>query len=378
MDKPFKFRRSREIAGAFILAALILVIAGVIMHGQVTGWFEPKYVFEVELPESGTQGVKKGAEVQILGIKVGTVKGVELRETKTNQRLTNYTNVSPDEVRIMAILEVRSGLGAFVGSESTASLKKGLLGVGSSFFEISRGHQKWPDEDRRELEFEDSEDVSDELTTTVRDIRDTAIPTIKEINLLVENLNDEEKSFQGAMSGIESLVKEINQGKGMVGTLIQNMDTQVNFEETMENLRKTSEDLAESMDGINKVVAHIEKGEGAAGRILKHEKTAAELEQTLANLNKASAELKAVLMSIDETAGELPGVIRTWNSGVEDIALVAKGLQNIWPIKKPVEKLKEEEKRAAEAARKPVSKPELKPKPAPSTKRKLVPHFKRR
>ena len=77
------FRRSREIAGAFVLLAAGLLIAGIVMHGQIRGWFQPKNIFEVALPEAGTQGVRPGSEVYIMGNKAGTVTRVEMRRKIT-------------------------------------------------------------------------------------------------------------------------------------------------------------------------------------------------------------------------------------------------------------------------------------------------------
>ncbi len=365
MDKPFKFRRAREISGVFVLIAILLLMVGVMMHGKVKGWFEPKTVFEVELPTEGTLGIKVGSEVHILGSKVGTVTRIELRQKGHFEELKDYTSVPPGDIVLVAILEVRGGRSVFVGSASNAILKKDLAGFGSSYFDIMRDGTAWPEDvEVRSLKVEKTKDVTNELTSIVEEIRDSLIPALgkiedasREISVLAKNLSSEGGGFQGTLAKLDSVMEKIDRGEGTVGAMISDKESEKNFTEMLANFNKASVDLTNSLAKIDGVVSEMDEGKGTIGRLLKDEKTAQHLDETMANLDKASKALDSSLKKFDETAESFPGVIEKWNSAIDgydraattlqqalkEYELLALGAQQHPLLKKSVNKAKEKE-----------------------------------
>lgn len=365
MDKPFKFRRAREISGIFVIAAILLLVVGVMMHGKVKGWFEPKSIFEVQLPEEGTQGIKVGSEVHILGSKVGTVTRIELRQKDHFEELADYSSVPPGDIVLVAILEVRGGRSVFVGSDSKAILKKDLAGFGSSYFDISRSGTAWPDGIAvRSLAVEKTKDVTNELTSIVEDIRDSLIPALgkiedasKEISILAKSLSTENGGFQGTLTKLDSVMEKIDRGEGTVGAMISDKEAEKNFGEMLANFNKASVDLTSSLAKIDGVVSEMDEGKGTIGRLLKDENTALHLDETMANLDKASKALDSSLKKFDETAESFPGVVQKWNSAIasydraatilqqalKEYEILALGAQQHPLLKKSVSKARENE-----------------------------------
>ncbi len=335
MDKPFKFRRARELSGVFVLFAIIVLAVGFVMHGQVEGWFDRKTVFEVMLPESGTQGIQVGSEVHILGSKVGAVTQVELRHEHSAEKLTDYGSVPADEIKLVAILEVVGDRAVFVGKNSRAVLKKDLAGFGSSYFELTRNGEPWSDDvEIRSLEFEQVKDVQNELTSIVKEIRDSLIPTLgqievaaKEIGVLANDLSREDGGLQGTLMSLDSVMEKINKGKGTIGAMISDEEAEKNFREMLANFNKASADLSNSLAKIDNVVTQMDEGKGTIGRLLRDEKTAVQLDETLENLGKASESLSSSLVKFDETAAEFPTVVNKWNSAIDGFGTAAKTMQ---------------------------------------------------
>jgi len=266
MDKPFKFRRAREISGIFVLLAIILLAVGVVMHGKVKGWFERKTIFEVVLPSSGSQGIQVGSDVHILGSKAGTVIRIELRRKGSEGRLRDFESVPPSEIELVAILEVRGGRAVFVGAESKAILKRDLAGFGSSYFELTRNDKEWSgDAKHRALEFEEVKDVQNELTSIVKQIRDSLIPTLaeiekaaNEIGVLANDLSSEDGGFQGTLSSLDSVMERLNQGEGTIGAMLNDKGAEKNFLEMLANFNKASVDLRTSLEKIDHVVSEMD------------------------------------------------------------------------------------------------------------------------
>ncbi len=370
MEKPFKFRRSREIAGAFVLLAAALLVTGVIMHGQIRGWFQPKEMFEVRLPDTGSQGLRAGSEIYVLGNKAGTVQRVELRHRDTGETLTGYTDVAPDKIRLVAILEIRGGMSVFVGSDSVATLERDLGGFGSSFFEISRGHQPWKSKTRRSLAFETPTEMQDELTATVSEIRTNITPALTaiasaatEISELAANLESEDGGFQQTLGGLNSLIARIDRGEGALGVLLKDEQAKKDLSETLTNVKNSTGTLSATITTLSAAIDGMEKGEGVLGTLLKDQPAAEDLAQALGSINKAAASLNTSLTSIEGGAKQFPSTISDVDDVVKevgeavlilqkalsDIQLVAEGLQGHWLVKGSVDDVKDDRVKADQA-----------------------------
>src|SRR4051812_34337380 len=107
MEKSFKFRHVNALTGAFVLAAALLVVAGVIFSGHSQRWFARTYAFDVLLPESGAAGLRRGDAVLILGVSAGLVDDIIVSE----------------DGRMKAHVKIRRDFERFVRVDSSASIK---------------------------------------------------------------------------------------------------------------------------------------------------------------------------------------------------------------------------------------------------------------
>ena len=370
MDKPFKFRRAREIAGAFVLLSLGLLLAGIVLQGKIRGWFESKEYFEVQLPREGTQGIRAGSDVFILGNKTGTVDRIALRHKTTHEELTGYAEVPPDEIELFAVLEVRGDMAVFVSRQSKAVLKRDLGGFGSSFFEISRedaegaSDRDWG-EGRRILKYSEPEDVKDQLTATVENLESKIVPALEEFTLAFQNLNDKEQAFQQALKGINETVDLIKGGDNAIGLLLSDAETKAKVSKIVDDLGRTGSSFADSAEKLDALFAGTAKGEGILGTLFKDTPPAVDFNTVLANLSAGTESLNRSLESIEDGADKFPGLVGDADETVEeitkatkllqqaiaDIQLLAEGLQNHWLVNDSVDEIKKERAKAEQAAR---------------------------
>ena len=77
MAKPFRFRHVNEITGAFVLGVIALLVLAVVGTGFSQRWFTRTTEFTLLLP-TGAQGLRPGAEVQMLGTVVGSVQDIRV------------------------------------------------------------------------------------------------------------------------------------------------------------------------------------------------------------------------------------------------------------------------------------------------------------
>jgi ABC-type transporter Mla subunit MlaD len=324
--KPFKFRHVNEIAGAFAVTIAVLLIGLVLVSGQLRGWFERKRLYDVVLPETGTFGIRQGAEVRILGARAGSVQAVELRDKKTGRPPGGKRDMDPRQLQLVAVLELRGDYTVFVGQESRAYLKTGLGGLGAAYIEVSRGDTPAPDLTVLPLADPSSTSQKD-MTDMVAELNDAMVPAIKQleatsrqVELLAEALNNPEKDFQVAISGIRSLLDEVNKGESAAGILLRDEKAGADVREALAKFTKASSSFASVMEDI-------ESGKGAAGMLVSDEQAQQQVKQTLTNVAEASAAANLAAASLTKVAKTLPETVGEADDAIKGYGDVATALQ---------------------------------------------------
>ena len=123
MPKPLKVRRSHEIVGLFVLLALGIALAALLLGPQTQRWFTASQNLAIHLPPEGSLGLREGGDVQILGSVVGTVENI----------------VVTDAGKVEAVVSIRGNFFRFVRQDSQAIIRR-PLGIGEASIEITRGH----------------------------------------------------------------------------------------------------------------------------------------------------------------------------------------------------------------------------------------------
>ena len=376
MQKPFKFRYVNEIAGAFVILLIFLLTSGVVLSGRLRGWFKPVRIYEVVLPETGTNGIRQGSEVHILGNRAGSVQKVELRH-KHETGMVHIKNVPPGDLELVAVLEVRSDFVIFVGKESKAILKHDLGGFGAPYIEITKGTTPAGPE-VRELPLIPSVDVQDELTATVKEIRDEVVPAIKEvqkttaaIGVLANTLSSPDKPFQESIAGAVEILDRVNEGKGVAGVLLNDEGAGKEVSVFLASLSEASQELTDSLSSLDRIMTDLEGGKGAAGALLRDDELGQDLQKTMAQLNSATEEINqslqripATLRAADTAVAEYAKAAVIMQQALEEYELLALALQDHWLVRNSVKKeeaSQAKEKQAASSSNTTASQPAPKP-----------------
>jgi ABC-type transporter Mla subunit MlaD len=323
--KPFKFRHVNEIAGAFTVTVLVMLVGLIFVSGRLQGWFERKRFYDVVLPESGTYGIRAGSEVRVMGARAGAVRTVQLRHRETG-KTGHFLDEDPRKLQLVAVLELRGDHTVFIGEDSKVFLRTGLGGLGASYLEISRSDVPAPD--RRVLPLADpSASAQADMTELLEEIRDVVVPAIrqfeatsKQVELLAASLGDPEREFQVTLRGVKELVAEVNKGESAAGIFLRDPVTGEELKTAVASFSKSSETLAE-------LLAALERGEGAAGMLLTDEAAQQELAEILANVARAAESANETLALLTTVAGSLPDTVRSTDAAISEYTDVARTLE---------------------------------------------------
>jgi len=225
--------------GLFVLVSLLVIAVG-IFYVTGSGFWGPKYRLKSYFPE--TAGISNGAPVRVDGVDVGNVVSVRMAQLVGNKPIEKSHNIE-------VILRIEKRYQPYILTDSTATLvTEGLLG--NRYVSITRGFTGTPLKDGQE------------------------VPGTAE-----KSLADVMASMQGLTADIQSMLVDLQNGKGSLGKLLTD-DSAYN------NLNAV---LAKG----NAVVGDIQKGQGTLGKLVTSDELYGKTNQTLDSLNGAIADARA-------------------------------------------------------------------------------------
>jgi phospholipid/cholesterol/gamma-HCH transport system substrate-binding protein len=291
MAKKFKFRYVNEIVGGFVLLVVLLLLAGVLVAGHAQHWFEAMYEINLKFPPEGSMELQKGAEVMLLGAKVGSVQDI----------------LVDDDGRISGTMRVRGPFMRFVRADSIALVKKKMVVTGDAYIELSRGTGAELPRTGGEIWCMKDTEIMQMLEDALAELRAQATNTLTLVN--------------GAISEYTGVAAGLNDPQGNLQLLLAN---------------------------VNGLLDDIRKGQGIPAKVLNDPKMAqdveaivAEVQALLVKVNAMAAELQTVVAKLppmaDTVAGEvdnLPVLTGDAQALMRETTALLDGLQKHWLLRK--------------------------------------------
>lgn len=286
MAKPFKFRYVSEIAGAFVLVVVVLVIVAVVLAGHAQRWFEPVHQLTLQFPPEGSFDLQKGAEVRILGALVGSVDSI----------------VVDEEGGMTGDITIRGNFIRFVRTDSKAIAKKKFGVAGDAYVEITKGVGPPMPEGGSLVCIKDTE-IMEMVEQVINEIRSVIVPTVEKAQKAIEEYT--------------RLAEELHRPEG-------------NLQQLLSNLTAIS-------DGL-------EKGEGTAGQLLRDPALANELRAITERVNQSLEQVQAILGDVQgmtdvlqDEASDVPGLVLQSRETLRETEKLLVALQRHWLLRKYVD-----------------------------------------
>ncbi len=253
-----KFTRRERIVGLFMVGVALLLLATVFLVGRGKDWFKTYVTYYTVFNESYNLNVN--AAVKLSKADIGKVKDISLTE---------------DKVRVeLAILKEYSHR---IKEDSIATVESPTL-IGSEYVSIKAGSAKSP---RRkpgsEIPSEPKKSIDDLMAEF--QIQETAKKFVKAVQNL-SDLTDQLTSrggplyqtlhsAQGFMGNLESVSRDIRDGKGSVGNIIRSDELVKSIQAEIKRLDKilagleqqtpgVLEDVKASVQSLKKILAAVE------------------------------------------------------------------------------------------------------------------------
>ncbi len=225
MQKAVKFRYANEIAGVFVVVAVVLLVAGIFVAGRAQGWFEGKVEIVSRFKTGdGGFGLREGDEVWVMNTAAGRVRSI---------------TPSGDE-EMEATMQIRRRFQPYVRLDSVARVKRKFGVAGDAYVEISVGGGK-PIVDGATLQSARDEDLMEVARKALVQVEDEVLPMLDDIKAILANVN----TMTGALAGGGGLAGAALSDTGMtrrVQSILEGVDGLVGESEaTLRESRKLVE-----------------------------------------------------------------------------------------------------------------------------------------
>jgi ABC-type transporter Mla subunit MlaD len=304
MARPFQKQRANEVVGVFVLLTVAILVIAVALGPNTRRWLTPTHKLTVRLPPEGSLGLRKGADVLILGSVVGSVDDITLS----------------DAGEMEALVSIRGDFNRFVRRDSQAFIRK-PLGIGDAMIEITRGKGDPLPDNAQTIQSVSDKAPTQMLEETLADFRTQIVPALSELRAAVSeytrlaaDLRGQQPGIKAAVGNFNRITEDVEAGKGVVGMLLADPNA-------ADSVRQTIPKLADSMENVR---------------------------STTADLRKLVSALPQLKQSAQQTLDEAPGLVLEIEETSRQLQLLVKALQRNWLIRGGIEPSPEDTKISAE------------------------------
>lgn len=244
----------------FVIIGLLIFILAIYFIGSKQKMFGK--TAHLEAVFNNVNGLQIGNNVRYSGINAGTVLGIEM---------VNDTTIRVDMLIDKAILpHIKKDAVAIIGSD-------GL--VGNMIINIIPGKGTAPSVEPGDVILSQNRIRTDEMLNT----------------LSVTN-----KNAAALTANLLKITDEIIQGKGTMGSLINDTIMSKDLKETMRYLKLTGKGTSESVAKLNRLISSLDNKDNVIG-VIKDTAVANNIKIIVSNLDKSSAEINKVVTNLNAT-----------------------------------------------------------------------------
>lgn len=317
-----KFSKFERVAGIFVLMAMVGCVAAGVFVAIQKGWFERK--IELRTTFDSASGLTPGTQVQMSGLRVGSVDSVELlSDTQVmvtfNVSQRHFSKIKKDSVvrTIRPFLIGDKVLEVSVGSEGSGHVQPGgLIAAESSMdlMDLLGGRQLG--------------DALKEMGTLMSSVRTLfqAFADPKRASALVQMFDQ-----------LLPLVTHANRMAIEMTTLGKQVNRKKNMQRIVENMIVMTNTLNSAMPQIQEMIASSPHLARDIGSIVE-------------NLASLTNEMNKLFPALAEIAPELPRASRRAIEAMNEAVIVLKAMQKSFLLRSSAEEVREEEAAAAAAS----------------------------
>jgi phospholipid/cholesterol/gamma-HCH transport system substrate-binding protein len=290
-------KRSMKL-GAFVIGGVLIFLASIYYLGREGNLFN--LTFTVSAIFKNVEGLKEGDNVWLSGVKIGTVKRVQI--------------VAEGKVIVSFSLKdkqnqfIKKDATAFIGSDGLVGSKIVVIRPGTDTRIIQKNDtiNALSPTDTQELL-----NIAKEVGVNVRSITDDLKlisvrlnkgegifgellrdgPIAEDLRNTITSLKTTGENADRITADAKKLLNQINHGNGLITRLIMDTTYSQTFQEALKNVSEVGNNTKKMSQDLQRIVVQIDRGDNAVGVLLTDTAFAERLKETLNNTQSASVKL---------------------------------------------------------------------------------------
>lgn len=303
--------------GLVILAALVVLGAGVFLIGEKNNFFSHKNHYYIQF--GSVSGLKPGSPVQLNGVDVGTVHKVVLPQNPAEESIQVWIRVDDQyAARIRGPVDAAVAGKAAAGASQARIKTLGLLG--DKYIDLTIGAPGFPEiPNDGEIPAAQPTNV-DALLASGEDVMDNVVEISASLSTILGRMERGEgllgeltsnspsgqrlkESLIGTSESMQRIADKIENGEGPLGRLL--------------NDKAMADKLAGSLDRLDAVIASVQTGPGLAPALINDPQMKTSVQDTLAQLNQVARDLHAFTADLETSDALLPRLVNDEEYGRE-------------------------------------------------------------
>lgn len=295
-------RHTDEWVGLLVVVSIGLFIAAVLHAGLLSDWFRPTSMLRVMLPESGSAGLSAGADIQVLGTHVGSVRRIVV---DPSQRM--YAEAELDQQAI-----------GFIRRDSKAVVKKQFGVAGAAFLDIARGTGAALDWHFAVIDAVTERDPTENIGAMIDQVKEKIFPILDDAGR--------------AMHALAETADGIAQGHGSVGRLLRDEEIGNQLSEMLGNLKTATDQVNAMLGQIQGMTASLSAPDGVPSLLRRADASLASVQQATHDLAGATPALPGITRSVAGSTANLPALLTQTQQSMAELEKTLNQLRHTWPL----------------------------------------------
>lgn len=253
------------IVGIFVFLAIVILVAGIFMlagqQKRLISTIEVKAIFD------DVAGLKKGNNVWLSGVKIGTIKSI------------GFYGDSQVEVT----MRIEEDAQQYVRENSVARISSESF-IGNKNIVIEGGT-------------EDASPIED----------GDVIRAINPLNTddLMETLQKNNKNLVAITSDFKTITSRLVDGQGTIGAILTDTAMADNFKAMVANLQQTSRRTVDASQELSRFTSKLNNPSGLANQVATDTVVYSRLKRSMAELQEATSSASALMENLQQTSQKL-------------------------------------------------------------------------
>ncbi len=284
--------------GLFVITTIVLLSMALYLIGSKQNIFGS--TIKVSAVFYNVNGLMRGNNVRFNGINVGTVSKLEIvADTSLRAELT----IDEDAVKFMSLNSIAAiGSDGLMGNklvnisttkENGEPLKEGDVLKTLPLIELDKAMRTLSKTDDNFAIISDNIKNMTQRFNTKNNFWSVMEDTIVANNLKVAiyNLDETTKNAKALTQNLNYVVKDINNGKGIIGKLITDTAIAFKLDRTINNFNSSGDKMLSITSDLNSIIGNVKKGQGTVGSLLTDTTTVHNLNNSILSIDKAATNL---------------------------------------------------------------------------------------